>query len=63
MLRGDGATEGSWGRLKELRPYPGRAELRRIADYPALPNLGRKAESLPGTDIEEGGSERCRLNR
>ena len=49
---------GKWKWLRELGFYPARRPVLPSTEEPGLGNLGQEIESLPGTDIEEGETER-----
>ena len=54
----DRPTEGKWKWLKELGCYPKQRPVRPSTEELGLRNLGQEEESLPGTEIDEGETER-----
>ena len=51
-------TEEKWKWLKELGGYPNQRPVRPSTEEQGLRHLGREAESLPGTEINYGETER-----
>ena len=50
--------EEKWKWLHDLGFYPAQGPVRTSTEEPGLGNLGHEAESIPGTEIEEGETER-----